>query len=533
MLSGNTVKSVSGKIDLDASKLKVEMKGGTFRKTDGMSLKLDAQFIGSEQETLLRGLDLQFADFKFHGKGRILSGPLSAKLEITTDPGTIRLEKLQAFVPMLEPYQLRGLTDFSVSLDWKPEALRANGDLKISDGSFFVKDMLKAPLQFRLQTGFSESSLNITRASLSGPDTEVELTGSVRNFLAPQFTAALTGKSFNVDKTLVLPSEAQGKSAALFSLIPQAFAEKAADVNPMLALAKNPAVANAAGVLTAKLGKIAVYGANLEQLNAKLLLQSMVLKVQDGSFRTFSGQVKTVGEFDLKSPGLTYRSQGNVSGISAKEAMKSYFPKYQNTLEGMVDASWNVSGSAYPASARIRNLKGTAKLMAKDGSVKSVDFQESINAAISKVPFLKNQKPIKVDNGFKSLSADVKMDNGTIHAEPIEILPKGQGFVVKGKSSILESLEQDTYLDVYDPQNQLPKEFHSPGKPAIPLRIFGPLTSPKTDYEYTVKKLASTAGQNALKEQAYKVLGVDNSPGKSDKDKLKDAADQLRKKFGF
>ncbi len=533
VLVGNSVKSARGRLNLDATGLAVELKGGAFRKPTGMPLKVAVQLDGNETETLLRALDLQLADYKLHGKGRVVAEPLSAKIDLTTDPGTIRLEKVQTFVPLAEPYQLKGVADFNADIDWKPDLLKASGDLKISDGSFFLAGTLQAPMQFKLQAGFTESSLNLTRAALSGPETEVELTGTVKNFLAPVFSLALSGKSFNVDKALVLSPKEQ-KSASSFSIFPVAVAAgPAADVNPMLKLAANPVVANASGNFVANLQKVIVYGALLEQVTTRVSLQNMLLKVTDASLRTFGGSVKAQAEASLKSPGLTFSTQGNVENINAQNAFKAYFPKYERTLEGLVNANWNVSGAAFPAATRMRSLKGGAKIMAREGAVKSVDFQDSINSAMQKIPFLKDQKPIKVDNGFKTLTAELRFDNGTVHAEPIEVLPRNQGFVVKGKSSILESLEQETLLDIYDPQNQLPKELANPGKPAIALRIFGPITAPKTDYEYTVKRLASNAGKNVLKDQALKALGVSNDPAKSDADKLKEAADALRKKFKF
>lgn len=533
VLTGTSVTSARGRLDLDATGLAVELKGGAFRKPTGMPLKATVQLDGNEAETLLRALDLQLSDYRLHGKGRVVAQPLSARIDLTTDPGTIRLEKLQGFVPMLEQYQLKGVADFNADIDWKPELLKASGDLKVNDGSFFLKDVLQAPMQFKVQAGFTESSLNLTRAALSGPETEVELTGTVKNFLAPAFSFALSGKSFNVDKALVLPKKTAANAAPWFALVPVAHAEPAADVNPMLELAKNPVLAAASGTFTANLQKVVAYGAVLEQVVARMNLQNMVLKVTEASLRTFGGSVKAQAEANLKSPGLGFSTAGSVASINAQNAFKTYFPKYERTLEGMVDANWNVSGAAFPAAARIRSLKGGAKIMAKEGAVKSVDFQESINSAMQKIPFLKDQKPIKVDNGFKTLTAELRFDNGTIVAEPIEVLPRNQGFVVKGKSSILESLEQETLLDVYDPQGQLPKELQNPGKPAIPLRIYGPLTAPKTDYEYTLKRVASNAGKNVLKDQALKALGVSNDPGKSDADKLKEAADALRKKFKF
>lgn len=540
-LGDNSVKSVSGKFDLDASKLQMEITGGTFKKTDAMPLKLHAQFEGNDKETLLRALELQFSTFRIHGKGRLTAEPLTAKLEMGTDPNTVHLDQVEKFVPMVAAYQLKGVADFNANVDWKPENLQVNGDFKVNDGSFFLKDTLKAPLQFVVQAGFSENSLNIARATISGPDTDMDMVGNVKNFLAPQFTLSLSGKSFNVDKVVNFPPPEAKKSAenilpALFGR--EAYADgKSADVNPMYSFAKNPIFANAVGTATAKLGKVVIYGAALEQVMARLQLQNMVLKVLDASLKTFGGTIKTTGEFDLKTPGLSYHSQGSVASLSGKEALKAYFPKYENTLEGIMDANWNVSGAVYPATVRIRSMKGGAKVAARDGLFKSVDFKDSINGITGKIPFLKNQKPVNISGRFKSFTGELKFNDGVIRAEPLEMHQAENGFVVKGKSTIQESLEQETFLDLFDPQGQLPKELQNPGRAAIAMRIYGPITSPKTDYEYTVKRLLNTAGKNVVQQEGIKILnkalGVNNGGENKGGDNLKKAADELRKKFGF
>ena len=144
------------------------------------------------------------------------------------------------------------------------EKFHASGDLGVSDGAFFLKDVLKAPMGFRIKAGFSESSLTITRASLSAPDSDLELTGSLKNFLAPQFSFAIKGKSFNVDKALVLPAPgaAPQKNALRFVAAEAAYAAPAAaDVNPMLEMAKNPMIAGAAIIF------FAFYGFDTLKLN--------------------------------------------------------------------------------------------------------------------------------------------------------------------------------------------------------------------------------------------------------------------------
>ncbi len=534
VLVNRTVKSVKGSMDIDATNLAIALKSGSFKKSNGQAMQLKAVFDGDEQQTLLRSLEMRLHDFKVHGKGRLTLAPVTAKLEINTDP--LKLESLAELVPMLATYQLKGTANLNLQVDKDAAALRATGDAKVSDGSFFLKGVLQAPMQFQLQAGFSETTLNIVRASLSGPDTELQATGNVRNFLAPQFNLALTGKSFNVDKTLVLPTAgAEAKSAQVLDLfLPPAHAAKP-DVNPMAALAENPIVAKANGVLTAQIGRVTVYDANLERVQARATLQNLSLKLADASFRTFGGVVKGSGDFQLRSPNLPFSTKGSVEDIMAKDAFGAYFPKFRNTLEGVVDSSWNVSGSLYPSTARLRSLKGTAKVFAENGVLKSVDFQQKINEAMQKIPFLKNKKPLVIDDGFKTLTADIRFDGGVIRVEPIDMQPREKGFVVKGKSTIQESLEQESFFDVFDPQGRLPREIQQQGKPALAFRLYGPVSAPKADYEYTVTRLASSAGKNALKDAAgkalEKVLGGEGQDG--NQDKLKSLGDKLRQKFKF
>ncbi|MGZ3712521.1 MAG: AsmA family protein, partial [Bdellovibrionota bacterium] len=224
VLANNEVKSVKGKMNADATKLAVEMKGGAFHKTASMPLTLKAELDGNESETLIRSFELRFNNYQIHGKGRATAEPVTAKVEITTEP--LRLNEIQQFVPMATAYDLKGIANLNVKVDYSPAALRANGDLGVKDGSFFMKDVLKAPMEFQVQAGFSENTFSLVRASITAPDSDLQLVGDVKNFLAPQFNFSLTGKSFNVDKALVLPSASAPAKTALLSLISEAIADE-------------------------------------------------------------------------------------------------------------------------------------------------------------------------------------------------------------------------------------------------------------------------------------------------------------------
>jgi hypothetical protein len=126
-----------------------------------------------------------------------------------------------------------------------------------------------------------------------------------------------------------------------------------------------------------------------------------------------------------------------------------------------------------------------------------------------------------------------------MRVEPLDVQPRGKGFVLKGKSAInMEALTQDTYLDVYDPQGILPKELAAGSKAALPFHITGLLTGPQVDYEYTLKRVAGNATKNVLQEQAGKALGKflgngGKQKGDAKQEAIKKGADQLKKLFHF
>ena len=179
-------------------------------------------------------------------------------------------------------------------------------------------------------------------------------------------------------------------------------------------------------------------------------------------------------------------------------------------------------------------MRGTANLVAENGVIKSVDVQNTINSTMQKIPFLKDKKPLEVDDGFKTLTADIRFTGEAILVEPIDMQPRNRGFVMKGKSTIQENLEQETLLEVFDPQGRLPRDIQRPGKPALALRFTGPISAPKPDYEFTLKKVAANGAQNALKNVAGKALdkflGGEKKEGEK-RDPLKDAAEKLKQKF--
>ncbi|MCO5141463.1 MAG: AsmA family protein [Oligoflexia bacterium] len=526
-LQGGTLSLVYASTNIDLTKVEIVAQKDRVHKGKGVPLSLKIQLEGNENETFIKDLDLSFADLVLNGKGRIKNSPLSAKLEVVAEP--FSLHNLQSTFKDVAAYDLKGQMRFTANVDVYENSFRLNGDLKISDGSFFAKEFFQNPIKFQSQIGFSENSLNIIRMGVNAPETDVELSGKFSSFLAPRFSFTIRGKQINLDKLLKEPQKTAG-----FSFIPAAYAAKESpQEGPLKDLRKNSAFLKAQGTVFTQINHVIIKKTDLKDVKCRVALNKAKLDVQEASLETYEGKLNAKAELDLLDPRLTFASSGSIEGVNAGLALANYFPKYKNTLEGKGGGSWSVQGKAFPEALRMKSFTGSAKVQMQEGAIKSIDFQDSINSTMKKVPFLKNKKPLEIDDGFSSLTASISFSNGITSVNPVEIQPRKRGFVVKGKSIIQESMEQESFFDIYDPQKRLPEEIQKAGKPAIEVRLYGSLQDPKTDFEYTVSRLAKNAGSNLVKKEGAKlldkVIGGGDSQGGGDK--LKDLGDKLKKKF--
>ena len=521
VFADGTVKSASGKISLDATKLAVKAAKGAFDKSAKMPLKIDLDFDGTEKDLKLKVARVKFHELELNAKGLVTLAPEQA-VRIDLESSTLPLASLGDFVPMLKQYELQGAANLFASATGPIAKIAAKGEFGVKGGRASYPAMLKAPINFELKTAFTENSLNLSSFEVKGPGSDAKLAGTVENFAAPQFKFALTGKQLDIDQLLKMDTAAK-KTAFLFpALIETAEAAKGKSVkaeapakaekatppapansaNPMAAMAKNPMMTGMAGVFTVDIAKLVAKGAHIDNIRAKATLKNLVFHLEGASLKTFEGLVEATANADLKSAGLNYATKGSVKGLSAKAALTQYVPKFKDTLEGKMNANWNLTGAAFPEVIRMRSMNGTVNINAANGRIRSLNIQESLAGVMDKVPFLKGKSAPKFDEGFESMRADMKLAGGVIDANPFEVIGGGKGLTIKGKSKIQESLEQETFVDVYDPHQLLPKEISNGKDVAVALRVYGPISAPKTDYEYTVSRLA----KNAIKNEGQKVL---------------------------
>ncbi len=441
IMSRSEVRLVSGGIRMDMTELAVSAGGGAFQKTNKVPLKFDMEFKGAEAELQISKMKIEADKLTLHGAGALTLKPKMA-MKFTIQSTDLDLASFEEMVPMLKAYALKGAAVTKVNIEGPTDKLKIQGSLNVKKGSVSYPAMFKAPISFEAKTGFTEDSFSVLSLTASGPGTDMKLSGKVRNFKSPRFDFKLNSK-----------------------------------------------------IITLK-------NVPITDIKAAIKLRNMMLMIPSANFKTFGGTVNASASMKLNSPGLDYSTKGKASGISAKDALTMYFPRYKNTLTGTARANWNLNGKSFPEAVRLLSMKGTIDMNAQDGSFKTADIEGSIKKIMSKIPILKKNKAPKLDEGFKTLYAKLSFNNGIIVANPVKILQRGRGFDLRGRSVIDPNLNQDTYIDVYDPNRLLPKEISDGKSSALQLHIKGSLLEPKVDYGYT----ASSAAQKAVKSQGKNLI---------------------------
>lgn len=507
IMKDGQVRSATGVVELDAGKLMINAAKGAFNKSNSIPARVLVEFDGTETDFRLKNLEMRFHELVLLAKGVITLKPeVLVKLEMNSQP--LDLGSLATLVPMLKEYGLAGKLNLELGVEGPVAKIAAKGKLGVSGGKVAYPSMLKAPLSYQLNSAFTENSFDLAGLNLTAPGSDLGLKGKVRGFNAPQFDFQLEGKTLDLDQLVNWAAlSAKPKQAQAFEIISSAYAAKSpaapAVKNPLAELAKNPMILGAGGVFTAKLGKLIAQGTPITDIGLKATLRSLVFNIESATLKTFEGVLNAKANADLKTTGLNYSTSGTIKGLSAKNALTTYMPKFKDTLEGKMNANWALNGAAYPEATRMRQIAGTVAVNAEKGRLRTVDMQDSIKEIMAKVPFLAGRAAPKFDEGFESMRAEMKLSGGVIDVNPMEVVGGPKGLTIKGRSRIQESLEQETFVDVFDPNRLLPQEISNGKDVALALRVTGPISAPKTDYGYTVTRLA----KNAVKNEAQKQLG--------------------------
>jgi len=488
------------------------------------TMELTAQVTGSKiiDAPVLRGsVDIGSFDAR----------PLLKKLAIEVAPGS---EDLLADVALK--------TDFSVDLgrqtlqlgglSLKAGALAMTGDIKVTEldktpqasgrvkippldpralmksfGVTYETTDKSALSKLGLSSEFSASANHLALKKLDAKLDESVLRGSlaIRNFSKPSYTFDLTIDQIDLDRYLAPAEDATGEQDALAAL--------PFDILRGL---------NLKGQL--RVDKLKAFGLRSSNVSMKLSAKGGLVTVGPSQAKLYGGSYRGQTKIDARQKTPKFTINEKLTGIDLEPFLKDA-QIYEN-FSGTGDLSMNVTARGANTDAVIKTLTGRGAVSARNGKIKGINLQQSINDAKTKYDKLRG-KPVDVtpkatdESLFSSFNATFNITNGVARNDDLRLQGANIRATGKGTANLTnEKIDYRLYVTL--------AEDASREGSTIPVDIGGTLTQPQ--YKVAWNEVLKTQAKKKLDKKKAKAKEELEAKKKKKKDELKE---KLRKKLGL
>ncbi len=488
------------------------------------TMELTAQVTGSKiiDAPVLRGsLDIGSFDAR----------PLLKKLAIEVAPGS---EDLLADVALK--------TDFNVDLgrqtlqlgglSLKAGALAMTGDIKVTEldktpqasgrvkippldpralmksfGVTYETTDKSALSKLGLSSEFSASANHLALKKLDAKLDESVLRGSlaIRNFSKPSYTFDLTIDQIDLDRYLTPAEDATGEQDALAAL--------PFDILRGL---------NLKGQL--RVDKLKAFGLRSSNVSMKLSANGGLVTVGPSQAKLYGGSYRGQTKIDARQKTPKFTINEKLTGIDLEPFLKDA-QIYEN-FSGTGDLSMNVTARGANTNAVVKTLTGRGAVSARNGKIKGVNLQQSINDAKAKYDKLRG-KPVDVtpkatdESLFSSFNATFNITNGVARNDDLRLQGANIRATGKGTANLTnEKIDYRLYVTL--------AEDASREGSTVPIDISGTLTQPQ--YKVAWNEVLKTQAKKKLDKKKAKAKEELEAKKKKKKDELKE---KLRKKLGL
>jgi AsmA protein len=277
-----------------------------------------------------------------------------------------------------------------------------------------------------------------------------------------------------------------------------------------------------------RVNKLKAFGLRSSNASMKLSAKTGVVTVGPSQAKLYGGSYSGQTKVDARQKTPKFTINEKLTGIDLAPLLKD--AQIYEDLSGTGDLSMNFTARGANTDAVIKTLTGTGAIAARDGKIKGVNLQQSINDAKAKYDKLKGKSvdvtPKATDESvFSSLTATFNITNGVARNDDLRL--QGANIRATGKGSVnLTNEKLDYRLFV-----TLAEEASREGS-TVPVDIGGTLTQP----QYKV------AWSEALKDQATKKLATEKAKAKEEaeakleakkQEQKDDLKEKLRKKLGL
>jgi len=274
-----------------------------------------------------------------------------------------------------------------------------------------------------------------------------------------------------------------------------------------------------------KINKLFAHGQELD--NLKILAEGKhgVLTVDPFRFDYGKGNMHNKIRLEVQKYPAAWSTTTSATGIQIRPVLQALAD--MGSLHGILEMNTQLSGSGLTEPRLTSHLNGRGKIMIRDGKIEGID----IPGAIRRVTTLGQGGDGEKSTDFSQLSGSFVIKNGVARNNDLSMA--SPVFRLTGNGTV--NLANKT-LD-YHAKPKLVGTLVGQGDTAtarkglaVPIRISGPLNTPKISLDVNIKTL--TQNPQALKEQVKGIKGLLKSGKKGLGGSGKDLRQQLKKGLG-
>jgi hypothetical protein len=372
-------------------------------------------FNTSSDNLSIKKADVKVQNISVYLKGNVKNLTTSPYLDVAVSVPRVKAAHLQqAIAPFTDMIGIgvAGALKADLNIKGKPKELstmKANGNVNFEKIGVKYQDtnaMLDGSVDLK------ENLMNINLKTTVG-ENSATLRGSVKNLFKDQdININIYSKSLNIDKLIPRAQEKGEPASKPGKTAPEQAPKEAAPLDLKL---------TARGEI--KVDSALYKGLNMSNLHMKYDFRNNRLNVTKLTGKAIRGSFDLKSAVDLSRRGYSYNLSGAVDSLYAEEIINAFFPKYKDTIYGIVSTNLKFSGKGTLPESIKRNLGGNADFTIKDGKITNIPILSNL-AAILNTRELETIN-VKRGNGTISIQNGLAKLDSIITSDEIEMDPKG------------------------------------------------------------------------------------------------------------
>jgi hypothetical protein len=484
--------------NLDLSSIEVKY-AKLINKSKDIPFVMQSKLQATSKDANIDHIKLKVGSFEVLVAG-LVKNFAQPELNLTVKSNDLDLSQWKAVVAPLKEFDMDG----KLSLDLKATGSAAqpnlNGRFEFKNGSLKVAALKPRVTDLNMIAEMSGQTIRFKNTDLKIGSSDINLDGSVSNFVAPEIDLTVKSKLLNLDE-MMLPAApekiASTKPAGASVQDIGTMAEA-----PLAAVRANPTLKNMDLKASARVQKLIVKNATLEDLTADAYFKGLILTIKNASIKIFQGTAKVFMQFDMSNPTPSYQMTADVSGIDINQAVVSQFKDLDKTITGKANGNIIVSGFGLKTTQVKNNLKGSGKFTIKEGAWSGAVPLKKIGERLSKIPAAGEKLGgLKVDDRFKAFNVDFSIQNAAIHIQKALIDTVEANTAIDASGFVDFDQNMRIKGNVLAPVKDVPRDLKTAdGRGKIPFELSGKATAPEVEWEKTVQVIAKAYAKDEGKK---------------------------------